>query len=90
MVQQLQQGNLDAKPVNNKLDILDVQVSGNTATAHTMEVWTVTYTNKTDKSTRVDGPATLDEIYHLVKQGDAWLISSLDIKDMGAKGTPTS
>lgn len=79
-VQQLQQKNLYAKPVNAKLDILDVNITGDSATAHTVEVWTVTYYDRsTNAKTGADGPTTYNETYHLTKVKGKWLINKLEI-----------
>jgi hypothetical protein len=90
MVKQLRDRNMTAKPRYQKLDILDVSVSGNTATAHTIEVWTVIFTNKTDMRPNVTGPDTLKETYHLVKKGDKWYVSKLEIATpVPATATPS-
>ncbi len=79
MVNRLKQSNMSAEPVNQKLDILDVKVEGDKATAHTIEVWTVTFTNKLTKKKEVSGPDTLNETYNFVKQNGKWLINNLVI-----------
>ncbi len=89
MVQKLKAQGLYAIPVNERLDILDVQVNGDTATAHTIEVWTVTFYNSADNTVVASkGPDTLTETYSLVKQNGKWLINKLDINT--DQGTPTA
>lgn len=89
MVQKLKAQGLYAIPVNERLDILDVQVNGLTATVHTIEVWTVTFYNSADnKVVDSKGPDTLTETYSLVKQNGKWLINKLDINT--DQGTPTA
>ena len=89
MVTQLQKQGMYAIPVNQRLDILNVSVKGDTATARTLEVWTVTFYTKADnKKGDSKGPDTLNETYHLVKQNGKWLISSLDIAGDGPTPTP--
>jgi len=50
-VQDLQSKGMYAVPLNKSLEYGDIQVSGDTATAKTVEVWTVTfYSQPTTKS----------------------------------------
>jgi hypothetical protein len=90
MVRQLKANSLYAIPVNERLDILDVTVEGDRATAHTLEVWTVTFYRKADKEKfETRGPDTLEETYYLVKQDGVWRIERLTI-DEQTSGTPES
>jgi hypothetical protein len=89
MVRQLKASNLYAIPVNERLDIVEVKVEGNKATARTIEVWTVTFFQKSDnKKVESRGPDTFTETYYLVKQEDGrWMINNLIID---GEGTPTT
>jgi hypothetical protein len=78
-VQQLKDSNRYAIPVNKSLQFGEINVNGDTATAKTVEVWTVTFYSKTDNQVvGTQGPDTLYETYHLVKQNGKWLVSGLD------------
>lgn|GEM_PF-5386711 len=82
-VQNLRSRNMYAVAVNTKLDILEIRVRGDKATAHTIETWTVTYYNKADnKAMEKEGPTTLDEVYSLVKLDGKWLVSNVDIREL--------
>jgi hypothetical protein len=90
MVRQLKANSLYAIPVNERLDILDVTIDGDRATAHTLEVWTVTFYSRADNEKFETRPAeTLEETYYLVKQDGAWRIERLTI-DEQTSGTPQS
>lgn len=85
-VNDLKRNNMYAIPVNQTLDIKDIKVNGNTAVAHTFEVWTVTYYTSDGQQISAMGPDSLTETYYLVKQNGRWLINRLDIY---GQGTPT-
>ncbi|MEO8286362.1 MAG: zinc-ribbon domain-containing protein [Chloroflexota bacterium] len=88
-VEELKNKQMYAIPENKSLVFGDIQINGNTATAKTVEVWTVTFYSKSDnKVVLATGPDKLHETYHLVKQGDQWLVSTLDIERDGTPGTP--
>jgi len=91
-VQDLKNSNMYAIPVNKSIQFGEINVTGDTATAKTVEVWTVTFYSKGDnKVVNSTGPDTLYETYHLVKQDGKWLVSTLDIVQNptpGAPGTP--
>lgn len=88
-VQELRDHGMYAIPVNKSLQFGEITVSGNTATAKTVEVWTVTFYSKNDnKVVNSTGPDTLYETYHLVKQDGKWFVSSLDIVPNSAPATP--
>lgn len=79
-VQDLKNSNMYAVPVNKSLQFGEINVNGDTATAKTVEVWTVTFYSKDgNKVVNSTGPDTLYETYHLVKQDGKWLVSTLDI-----------
>ena len=79
-VQELQAKKMYALPVNKSIKFGDVSVTGDTATVKTEEVWSVTFYNKDNGQTVLtQGPDTLQELYHFVKQNDKWLIQSVDI-----------
>ncbi len=87
-VQDLKNSGLYAIPVNKSLQYGAISVDGNTATAKTVEVWSVTFYSKGDnKVVNSTGPDTLYETYHLVKQNGKWLVSTLDIVQ---NSTPTA
>jgi hypothetical protein len=78
-----------AVPLNKSIKFGAVSVTGNTATVKTEEVWYVTFYNKDNGQTLLtQGPDTLQELYHFVKQNDKWLIESVDIVNVNAP-TPT-
>jgi hypothetical protein len=91
-VQDLKNSNMYAIPVNKSIQFGEINVTGDTATAKTVEVWTVTFYSKDgNKVVNSTGPDTLYETYHLVKQDGKWLVSTLDIVQNptpGAPGTP--
>jgi len=88
-VERLKSNNMYAVAVNQSLEILEVRVSGDSATAHTLETWKVTNYNKADNSVAsTEGPQTLDEIYHLVKRDGKWLVRRVDIQEV--PGSPGS
>ncbi len=79
-VQELQAKKMYALPVNKSIKFGDISATGNTATVKTEEIWSVTFYNKDNGQTVLtQGPDTLQELYHFVKQNDKWLISSVDI-----------
>ena len=79
-VQELQSKKMYALPVNKSIKFGAVSVTGNTATVKTEEIWSVTFYNKDNGQTlQTQGPDTLEEMYHFVKQNDKWLIESVDI-----------
>lgn len=79
-VQDLQGKEMYAIPDNKSIAFGDVTMNDTTATAKTVEVWTVTFYSKTNnKKVLSQGPDTLREVYHFVKQDGKWLISSVDI-----------
>jgi hypothetical protein len=79
-VQELQAKKMYAMPVNKSIKFGDISVTGNTATVKTEEIWSVTfYSKSTDRVVVTQGPDTLEELYHFVKQNDKWLIESVDI-----------
>ena len=79
-VQELQAKKMYALPVNKSIKFGNISVTGNTATVQTEEVWSVTFFNKDNGQTlQTQGPDTLQELYHFVKQNDKWLIESVDI-----------
>jgi hypothetical protein len=92
-VQDLKSSGMYAIPVNKSLQYGDITVDGNVATAKTVEVWTVTFYSKdNNKVVNSNGPDTLYETYHLVKQNGKWLVSTLDIVQNStptAPGAPT-
>ncbi|MEO5951534.1 MAG: hypothetical protein ABIQ44_03610, partial [Chloroflexia bacterium] len=88
-VQDLQSKEMYAVPDNKSLEFGDVTMNDTTATAKTVEVWTVIFYSKTDnKKVLSQGPDTLREVYHFVKQDGKWLISSVDIVPNAPPGTP--
>lgn len=89
-VEQLRQKGMYAIPENKSIVFGPVKVSGNTATAQTIEVWTVVfYSQSNNKVVLATGPDTLTETYHLVKQDGKWLISGLDIQNANPPTTTT-
>jgi len=90
-VQDLKNSNMYAVPLNKSLQFGEINVNGDTATAKTVEVWTVTFYSKDgNKVVNSTGPDTLYETYHLVKQDGKWLVSTLDIVQNPAPGTPST
>jgi hypothetical protein len=90
-VQELQNKGMYAIPENKSLVYGEIKVNGDTATAKTVEVWTVTFYTKSDgKVVLATGPDTLQETYYLVKQNGKWLVNSLDIQKQNAPGTPSN
>jgi hypothetical protein len=80
MVDMLRKNNMYAVPVIQRLDFVDVKVSGDTATVRTIETWSVTFYNKdTKKVVQQNGPDTLHETYHMVKENGKWMVSELEI-----------
>lgn len=78
MLKDLRDKNLYAIPVNQRLDILSIKITGDKATVNTLEVWTVTFFEKaTNKRVDSKGPSTWAETYSLVKKDGRWLIESL-------------
>lgn len=91
-VEELRRKGMYAVPANKSIEFGEIKVNGDTATAETTEVWTVTFYSKgDDKVVLATGPDTLHETYHLVKQDGKWLVSSLDIVQdpQTPPGTPT-
>jgi hypothetical protein len=79
-VQELRNKGMYAVPDNKSIEFGTVNFNGDTAIARTVEVWTVTFYNKADKTTiQSQGPDTLREVYHFVKVDGKWKISSVDI-----------
>lgn len=67
-------------PDNKKLTFGDVNITGNTATAKTVEVWTVSFYSLDNKEMlQSQGPDTLRETYYFEKVEGKWLIKSVDI-----------
>ncbi|MDQ3930252.1 MAG: hypothetical protein M3328_14035 [Chloroflexota bacterium] len=82
MVEMLKQNNMYAVPVMERLDFVDVKVNGDTATVRTIEVWSVTFYKKdTNDVVRKNGPDTLHETYHMVKQDGKWMVNELEIEE---------
>jgi hypothetical protein len=80
-VQDLKSKDMYAIPVNKSLEFGEIKVDGDTATAKTVEVWTVTFYSKGDnRVVLATGPDTLRETYYFVKQDGKWLVTSLDIE----------
>jgi zinc-ribbon domain/ARC6-like, IMS domain len=89
-VQELQAKKMYALPANKSIEFGDVSVTGNTATVKTVEVWSVTFFNKDDgQALQTQGPDTLQELYHFVKQNGKWLIQSVDIVQTNVPNAPT-
>ena len=85
MVELLKKNRKYAVPVIQRLDFVDVEVNGNTATVRTIETWTVTfYSSDTREVVQKNGPDTLHETYHMVKQNGKWMVRELEIDE-----TPT-
>lgn len=88
-VQELRNKGMYAIPDNKSIEFGTVNFSGDTAIARTVEVWTVTFYNKSDKTTiQSQGPDTLREVYHFVKVDGNWKISSVDIVSADPSKTP--
>jgi hypothetical protein len=82
LVEMLKQNNMYALPVIQRLDFVDVKVNGDSATVRTIETWTVTFYNKDTKEVvQKNGPDTLHETYHMVKQNGKWMVRELEIED---------
>ncbi|HYP39578.1 MAG TPA: zinc ribbon domain-containing protein [Chloroflexia bacterium] len=79
VVEELKRQGMFATPTNHRLDILSVNVKGDTATVKTIEEWSITFYRKSDDSkVRTEGPDTLNETYHLRKQDGKWLIYRME------------
>jgi hypothetical protein len=93
MIRDLKKSGFYAIPVNRRLDIRDVKIEGDNATAQTLEVWTVTfYDVQTHKKVDAKGPDVWDETYHLVKKDGKWMIEKLEFKQHQGplpEGTPS-
>jgi hypothetical protein len=87
-VRELQRQGMYAIPHNESLQILDVTVNGDTATAHTKEKWTVNYYNKANNALITRQSYSLSETYHFVKQDGIWYINQLDIPETTPETTP--
>ncbi len=89
-VQDLKNKGMYAVPNNKSIEFGDVQVNGDSATAKTVEVWTVTFYSKSDNRVVLppQAPDTLRETYHFVKQDGKWLITSVDIVSDSPPPTP--
>lgn len=80
MVQMLKSRDMYAVPVNQSLEFVDVKVTGDTAIVRTVETWTVTFFKKSDNTPiQKNGPDTLHETYHMVKQNGKWMVNQLQI-----------
>jgi hypothetical protein len=91
MVEALKAHGMYAIPENQRLDILEVKIQGDTATVRTIEVWTVSFYKRSDNSLiEAKGPDTFTETYYLVKQDGKWMVNKLDIDEEKDKGTPSS
>lgn len=89
IVEKLRAENMYAVPVNQRFEILDVKITGDTAVARTVEEWTVTFYSKdSNQKVQSNGPDTLKETYYLVKSNGAWLINRLDFEPV-TTGTPS-
>lgn len=88
-VQELKNKNMYAVPDNKSIEFGEVTMNETTATAKTVEVWTVIFYNK-DNNAKVlsQGPDTLREVYHFVKKDGKWLITSVDIVPNAPPVTP--
>lgn len=91
MVEMLRQNNMYAVPVIQRLDFVDIKVNGDTATVRTIETWTVTFYNKDTKDVvQKNGPDTLHETYHMIKQNGKWMVRELEIEESPAAPGSTS
>ncbi|HYP20876.1 MAG TPA: zinc ribbon domain-containing protein [Chloroflexia bacterium] len=85
MVELLKKNRKYAVPVIQRLDFVDVKIEGDRATVRTIETWTVTfYSSDTREVVQKNGPDTLHETYHMVKQNGKWMVRELEIDE-----TPT-
>ena len=90
-VQDLQNKEMYAVPDNKSIEFGEVVMNGDTATAKTVEVWTVIFYSKSDnRKVLSQGPDTLREVYHFVKVDGKWLINSVDIVTGSPSETPGS
>lgn len=91
MVEMLRQNNMYAVPVLQRLDFVEVKVNGDTAIVRTIETWSVTFHNRdTNETVRKNGPDTLRETYHMVKQNGKWMVRELEIEESPAEPGSTS
>lgn len=91
IVERLRSEKMYAVPVLKRFQILDVKIDGDTAVAHTIEEWTVTfYTKDGNRKVKSNGPDTLKETYYLVKQDGRWLINRLDFEQQNGSPVPDS
>lgn len=89
MVGKLKSENAYSRQKLEKIDILEVVIDGDKATAKTVEVWSQSYYRKDNNQLLQDFPATtLDEVYHFTRQNGQWIIERVDIVDRNA--TPDS
>ena len=86
MVNLLKKNKMYAVPAIQRLDFVEVKVNGDSATVRTVETWTVTYYSQdTQEVVQQNGPDTLRETYHMVKQNGKWMVRELEIDE-----TPTA
>ena len=91
MIEMLKQNNMYAVPVMERLDFVDVEVNGDTATVRTIETWSVTFYNRdTNDMVKKNGPDTLHETYHMVKQNGKWMVNELEIEESPSAPGSTS
>ncbi|HEX8597759.1 MAG TPA: zinc ribbon domain-containing protein [Chloroflexia bacterium] len=91
MIEMLKQNNMYAVPVMERLDFVDVKVNGDTATVRTIETWSVTFYNRdTRQMVKKNGPDTLHETYHMVKQNGKWMVNELVIEESPSAPGSTS
>ncbi|HEX8231015.1 MAG TPA: hypothetical protein VF826_17130 [Chloroflexia bacterium] len=91
MIEMLKQNNMYAVPVMERLDFVDVKVNGDRATVRTIETWSVTFYNRDTRDVvKKNGPDTLHETYHMVKQNGKWMVNELEIEESPAEPGSTS
>ncbi len=75
-----------ADPMLSKLIVTNLKFGPTGALVGTTETWSVTTYDSTNKSiVEKKGPTVYSETYHLVLQGDKWLLDKVELVE---KGTP--